>query len=527
MMICGIAFADVLPGPVPENQMFGVTSAIDGIGLTAESTTFVWHIGDQKADEIPIPYGSPFGIGSVKSGSISYSQYRDAITANGGMISEVKSFSLDTNAKTSGFYNINTEKILTYNSQMGSHLVGDERYILDVAGNWTWTPGVSALVCVFSSSRTDSLIPSFCNRVTASSRLTSITTAQVQTLGSIRPSSASRTVPAALNYEISVTPDASSATGYAEGMVATTFTISVREGRTDGNFSPGLVNNMFFPQWFWTGNHYEVDNPYSMHGANGMLLNAGAVSSFDLGDTGRNNDIFIGNSSGYPYDPALGWTNDPYLSGIFTSPDGHCQTDVNIACFDGFSSLAQVVGNPTTSMAQSYWADDVIVVVKDGITILDVTGTMLQNTIAANQGLVNANGAYVIPDQSVITGAAADANTPVNPLPSGTQIVLDGILITKNGGGYDVNGNPVDVSWTVEFTDAFGRIPPGSVYDLSGTKGNIDYVATSIRTGVPYLEHYDELGARLDVIDTEWGAGGITTFMKSFEYISGVACQDC
>ncbi|MCL2460849.1 MAG: hypothetical protein FWF19_05830, partial [Euryarchaeota archaeon] len=49
-------------------------------------------------------------------------------------------------------------------------------------------------------------------------------------------------VPAALNYEISVTPDANSASGYADGIVSTTFTVSVMEGRYDGAITPKLAD---------------------------------------------------------------------------------------------------------------------------------------------------------------------------------------------------------------------------------------------------------------------------------------------
>jgi hypothetical protein len=513
MMICGIAFADDLPGPVPENQIFGTTSHIDGIALAYESTSFRWNIGDQESDEIPAPYGSAYGIGSVKSGSISYSMYKDIINSNGGQISEVKAFHLDTNAKSSGMYNVNTEKILTYNSQMGSHLLGDELYILDVAGNWTWTPGVTGLLCVFTTAFTESLIPSFCNKATASARLTSLTTGLVETGGSIRPIAASRTVPSALNYEISITPDMHSASGYADAIVSTKFTISVQEGRTDGNFSPGLVPGMF-------SSRLATDQVTGMHGANGMLLNAGAVTSFEYGDTGRENSIFIGNSSGYLR--ALS-TNDPYDSGI-TPSTPHCSNDVNIG--------GPLLGSPGCSAAyQDYWADDVIVIVKDGEVILSITGTELQGG-----NLVGADGTILGRDPAVAPGSAgsgAQQSAKVDPLRPGTQILVDGILLTKNAGSEYGDCNPTgcdEVSWTVEFTDYFGRIPPGSIYTLGGgtaSGANNNYSVENIVTAPPYLEFYDELGASLQVVDRERGAGGINSFLKSFEYTSGIACENC
>ncbi|MDR2855633.1 MAG: hypothetical protein LBV40_05710 [Methanomicrobiales archaeon] len=121
-----------------------------------------------------------------------------------------------------GLYNIETEKVLTYTSQNGSHLMGEELYVLDVAGNWS-SRG-SDLICVFARSELD-LIPAFCNKVTASSTLRSITTEQIQSIGS---ATAVGSTPAALNYEIVVTPDGA---GYAHGIVSTVFTVSVMEGR--------------------------------------------------------------------------------------------------------------------------------------------------------------------------------------------------------------------------------------------------------------------------------------------------------
>lgn len=130
-----------------------------------------------------------------------------------------------------GLYNVQTEKVLTYTSQNGSHLLGAESYVLDVAGNWS--DGIDNIVCVFSKPDNE-VTPAFCNKVTASSKLISVTTAQVQSAGGLTVTSDKASAPAALNYEISVTPDTHSASGYADGIVSTTFTVSIMEGRSDG-----------------------------------------------------------------------------------------------------------------------------------------------------------------------------------------------------------------------------------------------------------------------------------------------------
>jgi hypothetical protein len=233
--ISGLATADVLPKPVPENQVFTTTSIVEAVGLTQESTSLVWWVGDAGITELPPTPANEDGTGAL-SRSIAYVAYSDSITTNGGQISEVKSFSMDTRAKTAGLYNIQTSKVLTYTSQNGSHLMGAESYVLDVAGNWS-TAG-DDIICVFAKANNE-IIPAFCNKVTASSKLTSITTAQVETIGEVTAVADKTNVPAVMNYQISVTPDANSASGYADGIVSTTFTLSVMEGRSDGLFTPG------------------------------------------------------------------------------------------------------------------------------------------------------------------------------------------------------------------------------------------------------------------------------------------------
>jgi hypothetical protein len=233
--ISGLATADILPKPVPENQVFSVSSIIEAVGPVTESTSLVWQIGDAGLTALPWAVG--VSESSIRSGSIGYVTYSDTIMTNGGQIAEVKSFSMDTHAKTAGLYNIETAKVLTYTSQNGSHLMGEESYVLDVAGNWSY--GLDDIVCVFARASKNT-IPAFCNKVTASSKLTQVRTAQIESVGSLTAVGKTANVPAALNYEFSVTPDANSASGYADGIVSTIFTVSVMEGRNDGEITPPL-----------------------------------------------------------------------------------------------------------------------------------------------------------------------------------------------------------------------------------------------------------------------------------------------
>ena len=227
----GIAVADRLPQGGPENQRISVYSMIETIGVVIESTRISWQVSDAGLDSLGSPVVNADGR-SVRGASIAYAAYSDSIMTNGGEFSEVKTTSLNTNPQMPGMYNIETSRILTYESVNGSHLMGAESYVLDVAGQWS--SGGNDVMCVFARGAS-SIIPAFCNKVTAASKLSSVTSAQVQTTGSLTAVGASTDVPAALNYEISVTPNANSASGYAEGMISTTFTASIMEGRHDGS----------------------------------------------------------------------------------------------------------------------------------------------------------------------------------------------------------------------------------------------------------------------------------------------------
>jgi hypothetical protein len=247
IVVSGLATADVLPKQRPENQKFAITSVVDLVGPSGGDLSAVWQVGDTGLEAVPNVVGA--GGEAVRSGSIAYATYSDFILSNGGQISQVKSFSMDTHAKDAGLYNIETAKILTYTSQNGSHLMGEESYVLDVAGNWSRTFG-DDVICVFSKLGERRIIPAFCNKVTALSKLRSINTAQVESIGSLTAVGSKPTVPAALNYEISVTPDTNSASGYADGIISTAFTISIMEGRSDGNlrYKPGDPNIPLYPQ---------------------------------------------------------------------------------------------------------------------------------------------------------------------------------------------------------------------------------------------------------------------------------------
>ncbi|MDR2855307.1 MAG: hypothetical protein LBV40_04030 [Methanomicrobiales archaeon] len=226
IMLGGTPVADRLPQGVPENQRISVYTVIETIGVVMQKTSLSWQVSDGGLDTLGMP---TINGNSVKGSSIAYGAYSDFVMTNGGEYSEVKSVVVTTDPQAPGMYNIETQKVLTYESINGSHLMADESYVLDVAGQWSYEG--NELRCVFSQGGS-SVIPAFCNKATASSKMRSVTSAQVETRGSLTAVGSSVDVPAALNYEISVTPSSKSASGYADGIFSTTFTVSVMEGRS-------------------------------------------------------------------------------------------------------------------------------------------------------------------------------------------------------------------------------------------------------------------------------------------------------
>ena len=115
-----------------------------------------------------------------------------------------------------------------------THLVGEEEYTLSVAGNYA--TGSDNIRCVFSTNH-GSILPAFCNIVSAKSSLVNVNSAQVSTKGQIRAVAETADVPAGLNYQIAVTPDANSGSGFAEGTVKTVFAGSIMEARVITSYS--------------------------------------------------------------------------------------------------------------------------------------------------------------------------------------------------------------------------------------------------------------------------------------------------
>ena len=165
--------------------------------------------------------------------------WTDALRSNGGKLSLNENIDFDSRNKGKGLNNLEVEKVLTYASTEGAHLVGAEEWILDVAGNYE--KAADSIRCVFASAKSE-YFPAFCNVVKAKSELVNINSAQVSTKGAARGVASSGDVPAMLNYQIAVTPDSNSGSGFADGTVKTLFGGSIMEARENYE-KPSATNN--------------------------------------------------------------------------------------------------------------------------------------------------------------------------------------------------------------------------------------------------------------------------------------------
>jgi hypothetical protein len=165
--------------------------------------------------------------------------WTDSLRTNGGKLSLNENIDFDSRNKGKGLSNLEVEKVFTYASTEGAHLVGAEEWILDVAGNWEDVAGT--IRCVFASAKTD-YFPAFCNVVKAKSELVNINSAQVSTKGAARSVAATGDIPAMLNYQIAVTPDSNSGSGFADGTVKTLFGGSIMEARAKNQITSATNN---------------------------------------------------------------------------------------------------------------------------------------------------------------------------------------------------------------------------------------------------------------------------------------------
>jgi len=215
LLLIGGVTADRLPSGMPESQIFSIDTTLSATGITDQSTKMDWIVSS----------GTPLESNKLNSSDlISLVRYSDSLLGNGGTIIEVKNFEFTSNSQGRSAYNIDSEKILTYKSHDGSHLLGAESLMMDNMGNCT--SDSSPPRCVFAD-HNEILMPSFCNIVQAKSDLINFNQGKISTKGEIR-SAGGFSTPAALNYRIAVTADKNVP---AQGTVRTEFAGSIMEAR--------------------------------------------------------------------------------------------------------------------------------------------------------------------------------------------------------------------------------------------------------------------------------------------------------
>ncbi|HWQ65750.1 MAG TPA: hypothetical protein VN372_02650 [Methanospirillum sp.] len=187
-----------------------------------------WYVSSDKLDSGYIHDGK-----LRPTEEIGVVTYTESTRTSGGILSITKNFGFDSRDKEKGLYNLQSEKVLTYSGIDGSHLVGSEAISLDIAGNLKPIAN-SSIRCVFAESSMI-FLPAFCNVVNIKSSLVNINSAQISTKASSRAVGRSSDTSGALNYEIAVTPDRISRTGFADGTISTLFGGSIMEARGRSN----------------------------------------------------------------------------------------------------------------------------------------------------------------------------------------------------------------------------------------------------------------------------------------------------
>lgn len=232
LILCPISGADRLPVETDENQVFSIDTEIKAIGIMSEESSVDWTIDYQR-----LFINGAYDYGHIHDGklnrteSIAILQWDDSLRSSGGSIAMGKKISYNSKNKAESRYNLQTEKVLTYRTNEGSHLFGEELWSLDVAGNSDLKR--ENIRCIFADNEPD-IFPGFCNVIKAGSSIVNFNSGQLTTKGVSRAVTYYTKYPAALNYLIAVRPD-SGMNIPAMGTIKTNFGGSIMEARDHSN----------------------------------------------------------------------------------------------------------------------------------------------------------------------------------------------------------------------------------------------------------------------------------------------------
>ena len=165
--------------------------------------------------------------------------YSEMTETNGGYVSETKTFDPDTRNKAVGLFNVESTKTFTYATDANTGSIAQTAEIIATDNMGAPTPTADVVACPFGPSQSE-IYPAFCNVVYAKSMSQGVTSAAQSSSAQVRMVAASADVPAELNYNFDVKPDASAGVGYAMGTFGTEFGVSIKEARGD-NWTPSAT----------------------------------------------------------------------------------------------------------------------------------------------------------------------------------------------------------------------------------------------------------------------------------------------
>jgi hypothetical protein len=202
-------------------------------------------VGAQGSPEILEGTSAIFGHGGLHTGILDPNEvrattaYSEMTETNGGYISETKTFDPDTRNKAVGLFNIESTKTFTYATDANTGSIAQTAEMIATDNMGAPTPTADVVACPFGPSQSE-IYPAFCNVVYAKSMSQGVTSAAQSSSAQVRMVAATADVPAELNYNFDVKPDASAGVGYAMGTFGTEFGVSVREARGD-NWTPSAT----------------------------------------------------------------------------------------------------------------------------------------------------------------------------------------------------------------------------------------------------------------------------------------------
>jgi hypothetical protein len=165
--------------------------------------------------------------------------YSEMTETNGGYVSETKTFDPDTRDKAVGLFNVESTKTFTYATDANTGSIAQTAEMIATDNMGAPTPTADVVACPFGPSQSE-IYPAFCNVVYAKSMSQGVTSAAQSSSAQVRMVAASADVPAELNYNFDVKPDASAGVGYAMGTFGTEFGVSIKEAR-GGNWTPSAT----------------------------------------------------------------------------------------------------------------------------------------------------------------------------------------------------------------------------------------------------------------------------------------------